>query len=242
MGGFSDTREVVDPNRNIGYRKPGRPYTDGVEAAREVIAAEIGRWLQVDLPTFRLIPEHPEVACGVSIAVAETIIPYEMVMHASFTPPAVRSAGQNALPRLGRAIVLDALLGNCDRMNGGNIVFGRPDNCWYSLDYSMSYNVFSPAGVGEVEKPFGTERRLRQRYFGEIVDAVCLNSTDFRDTVALAESIKDEELEHLFALLPTSHVARETAGAMLAFVKGRRSSIRAIVRDWGHTVGITGIL
>jgi len=214
---------------------------NGLEAAREVIASQIGRWIGVDIPVVELIPAHPTGPCCVSRAIAGTVLPYDQAMSAPFSPAPLITKATLALSTFAPTIVLDALLGNCDRRNTGNIVFAESLNRWYTLDYSLSFNLYRPDGVGSAALPFG-DPSLRQSYFPEILSGLTLNSVPFRTTVTSAEGIMDNDLDQLFGLLPTSHAANADVGAMLAFVKARRTGIRGILRTWCDSVGLNGIL
>lgn len=241
-GTYSAGKWVESPSRAVGLRKPGRLVQDGLEAAREVIASHIGRWLQVDISVVELIDRHPDGPCCVSRAIAGSVIPYGQVIRLPFTSPTRKAAAIAALGRFSRAVVLDALVGNCDRFNDGNVVYAESEDRWYSIDYSLAFNRHHPAGVGDPALPYGAEIALNQRYFPEIVDAIRLSPNEIQRTVALAESISDAEIERLFAILPASHASPTDAGLMEAFVKQRRSQIRGILAAWTATVGLGGTI
>jgi hypothetical protein len=241
-GTYSQPRWVENATGDVALRKPGRHVVGGLEAAREVVASHIGRWLGVNISTVELIAAHPDGPCCVSWAIPGPVIPFRQALLAPFTPATVRAAAAAALPQLGRAIVLDALLGNCDRLNDGNIVFAEAVGAWYTLDYSLSFNLYQPTQVGDPSLGFGVQPHLRQTYYPAIIDAVRLSPGDFQATVALAETITEDEIERLFALLPAFHASAADAGSMRDFVKIRRSAIRAILRAWCALVNLGGTI
>lgn len=240
-GTYSQPRWVESAAGDLGLRKPGRFVVGGLEAAREV-ASHIGRRLAVNISTVELIATHPDGPCCVSYAIPGPVIPFRQALFPPFTPANVRAAAAEALPQIGRAIVLDALLGNGDRLNDGNIVFAEAVGAWYTIDYSLSFNLYQPTQVGNASLGFGVQPHLRQTYYPAIIDAVRLSPGDFQATLALAETITDDEIERLFALLPASHASAADAGPMQDFVKSRRSAIRAILRTWCDSVNLRGII
>ena len=158
------------------------------------------------------------------------------------TPAAIRGAGLSVLHALGGAIVLDALMGNCDRWNDGNIVYAAGQNGWYSLDYSYSFNQYQPTGIGDPLINFGEDARLRQTYFPEIIEAVRNDPTEFRQAIDAAEAISDADIDRLVSLLPNTHCSNADAGAICNFLNSRRSRIRGILIRWADYVSLAGII
>lgn len=227
---------------NSAIRKPGRIVAGSLEAVREVLASQLGGWMGINVPVVELLPVPPDGPCCISRAIVGAVIPYGHAIRAPMTPATTRSAAIAALPAFGGAIVLDALVGNCDRLNDGNIVYAAASQRWFSLDYSFSFNLYQPTGVGDPAKAFGSDPALRQVYFPEIIEGIRTNPTALTDAITAAEAISDSDIDGLVALVPASHSKAEEAGKMSIFIKERRSAIRVIMTRWANSAKLVGII
>jgi len=222
-------------------RKPGRIAFGSLEAAREVLASWLGRWIGATVPTVELLPVPPDGPCCISRAITGPAIPFGQALRAPMSPATTKAEATAALPKFGACIVLDALIGCCDRFNEGNIVFASAQKQWYSLDYAFSFNMHQPQGVGDPARAFG-DVALRQVYFPEILAAVRADPSAIRQATAVASGITNQEIDGLVALLPHTHSPTNEAGTMANFLKARRSRIRDIMSGWANLAQLDGII
>jgi hypothetical protein len=137
--GYSKGFWVSDNDGVLALRKPGFQTPDGVEAFREIVAAQIARWLGVRTPATEL-QVHPSIGpVCLSMELEGALFTFVEVFGFADRADLTKLA-HDALSRHGGVVVLDCLVGACDRHNPGNHNFALDEGEWYSLDYGQSFN------------------------------------------------------------------------------------------------------
>ena len=230
---------VRNENGIYAHRKPGVNSQGSVEALREIVCTVIAGWLHVPTPRMELI-EHPVLGpCSLSYEPPEGgIFRWYNVMEMKLTHDLYANGVLALEAYAGRAVVLDILVGACDRRNSGNHLYVESDRTWYTIDYGLSFNRHPERdGVGDPSIGYGL--RPYQEVWPDIVQAIRLGV--LRETLSIASELTDTAIEGLLALPPEAFGDGETRGAMISFLKYRRSHIRDLVWDWCKMVGVSGV-
>jgi hypothetical protein len=227
---------------NWAHRKPGVGTAGGVEALREIVCATVAGWLAVPTPRMELIV-HPTIGpCSLSYDLDGPIYRWYNVIQMRLTDGLFADGTLALQDYAGRAAVLDVLVGACDRANPGNHLYSEHERRWYTLDYGLSFNRPHPHRDGVGDPSVGYCTMGGQAVFQEIVKAIRFNPAPLGETLSIAEQITDTAIEGLLALPPAAFGDDGTRGDMVAFLKLRRSRIRALMRDWCNLVGLHGLV
>jgi hypothetical protein len=146
-GGF----RVVSPEPLTAYLKPTRLCDEHTpRAANEKIVSDLAFDLDFSVPSVLLyrrtsVPVGEETKCCVSLVIYPSHYPWSMIWDISSLPLIVQEIVRGSIAAYSSAFALDLLIGQTDRNNANNVVFGadptNPSNngLWF-LDHAFSLN------------------------------------------------------------------------------------------------------
>jgi hypothetical protein len=142
---------VISPDPLIGYLKPTRVCDENSpRAANEKIVSDLAFDLNFSVPPVLLYrrtaaPPGEETRCCVSLVIYPAHYPWGMIWEIATYPQVVQEIVRASIARYSVTFALDLLIGQTDRNNANNAVFGadpvNPANSGFLfLDHAFSLN------------------------------------------------------------------------------------------------------
>jgi hypothetical protein len=125
-GGF----RVISPEALTAYLKPTRLCDENTpRAANEKIVSDLAFDLDFNVPPVLLyrrtsVPTGEETKCCVSLVIYPSHYPWGMIWDISSLPPVVQEIVRGSIAAYSDTFALDLLIGQTDRNNFNNVVFG----------------------------------------------------------------------------------------------------------------------
>jgi hypothetical protein len=215
------------------YLKPTRIYdAHNPKPANEKIVADLATDLDFDVPPVLLYrrantPRAEETNCGVSLILFPVQHYWSLVWNLSAMEPAVREVVCATLARGSGNLALDLWIGQTDRTNSRNVIFGinpqnRAESGFVFLDHSdalNSGNRWSENGWHTIDM-ISLPQAFRDNLDRSLVLSAC-------DRIAAAT---DDGIAEVVNRIPDSFMNPKHRTVVVTALNGRKSKLREFVK------------